>query len=790
MILNMSATPVKELSEDERRRRAQVRSGRRRREADQKKRLRKERILFALLGSVGSVALLAGAWGVKKVRESGGLRETAKGLVKSIAVTTGVGPKGMVPVPPTERADEPIVVYRDGTGEGWDDWSWATHEKASAAMAANGINGIAMTLKGSDGVYFHHTAFPADGYGALEFLFKGASETVMATVFDEFGKPRRQLTLTSYVVNGVAGLKPGWQKISLPLKALGVGWGDKLSGVVLQCAVPTATGEVGFDDIFLMPDTSLPEAPKSYNIPVNVDAQAGKHPISKYIYGVAHASKQELESLGATINRWGGNPNSRHNWVSNFWNSGSDWEFRSHAGDKPHTTPGAGADEFIKNNRELGIDSYMSVPTLGWVARTGDIQVKSENVPWKTGPGVSGCDGPIAGYDPTANRKRTSVRSVARKGRGFEVIPKPGETVYQDEWVNHLVKTHGNSVGSGVKFYAMDNEPDLWSFTHRDVHPAQMGYDDMLKNFTEYATAVKDVDRGALVAGPTVSGWTSFFYSALDRGGDDFRTSEDRRAHDGMPFIPWFLKQTQAQDAKRGRRTLDVLDIHYYPQAENVYSDARDPAMRALRIRSVRSLWDKTYRDESWIANTGDGPEVKLIPRMKDWIAQCYPGTKLAIGEWSFGAEGDISGGLAAAEALGVFGREGVDLAFFWTRPKPLTPAAAAFQLFCRPAPGVAGFGDTACRNTSTNSERLAVFSAIDSKTGALTVVLINKTPKASITVPLSIKGHAGESAKLWRFSAEKPSQVTALAGAALSAGQVSLSLPPYSATLVRIGGK
>ena len=85
-----------------------------------------------------------------------------------------------------------------------------------------------------------------------------------------------------------------------------------------------------------------------------------------------------------------------------------------------------------------------------------------------------------------------------------------------------------------------------------------------------------------------------------------------------------------------------MLDIHYYPQAENVYSDARDPAMRALRIRSVRSLWDKTYRDESWIANTGDGPEVKLIPRMKDWIAQCYPGTKLTIGEWSFGAEGDI----------------------------------------------------------------------------------------------------------------------------------------------------
>ncbi|MBB6051631.1 glycoside hydrolase family 44 protein [Armatimonas rosea] len=791
MINAMSTTPVRELTEEERRRRAKARAARRRQEeAAQKQRLRRERIAFAVLGSVGSVAVLAGVWGIKRVKEAGGLRESAKGLVKSFATTTGIGPKGLIPVAPTERADEPIVVYRDGMGEGWDDWSWATRDKASAAMAANGINGIAMTLKGSEGLYFHHTAFPADGYGSLEFLYKGAPDTVMATVFDEYAKPRRQLKLGSYVVNGAVGLKDGWQKISIPLKAMGVGVGDKISGVVLQCAMPSASGQVGFDDISLMPDTSLPEAPKALTIPVAVDTQAGKHAISPTIYGVAHASKQEAEALGATLNRWGGNPNSRHNWVSNLWNSGSDWEFRNHAGEKPQTKAGGAADAFVQDNRALGITSYMTVPTLGWVAKNGNIQVKSENVPWNTGPGVSGCDGPIAGYDPTENRNRTSVRSVARKNKPFELYPAPGDTVYQDEWINHLVKLHGNGAGSGVKYYAMDNEPDLWSHTHRDVHPAQMGYDDTFKNFTDYATAVKAVDPTALVAGPAVSGWISYFYSALDRGTDDFRTGADRRAHGDTPFIPWFLQQAKAFDAKRGKRTLDVLDIHYYPQGENIYSDAKDPALRALRIRSVRSLWDKDYRDESWIANTGDGPSVRLIPRMKDWIAQCYPGTKLAIGEWSFGAEGDISGGLAAAEALGVFGREGVDVACFWTRPKLFTPAAAAFQLFRRPEPGQAGFGDRGCQSTYGQGERLAVFSATESKTGALTLVLINKTPKATITVPLSITGHDGGASRLWRFSAEKPNQLSAEVGPKVSGGKASISLPPYSATLVRIGGK
>lgn len=783
--------PQRELTEEERRRRARVRAARRRKEAEeQAKRARRERIVFVLAGGVGTMVLLGGIWGVKKLRDAGGLRESAKEIVKSFAKTTGIGPQGLVPVPPTERADEPIVVYRDGLGEGWDDWSWAPHEKASAEMAANGINGVAMTLKGSEGIYFHHSAFPTDGYGAVEFLFKGAPDTVMATVFDEHAKPRRQLTLGRYVVPGATGLKPGWQRVRVPFKDMGVSYGDKMSGVVFQCAVPNATGQVGFDDIVIVPDTTLPEAPKSLTVAVAVDAQAGLRPISPLIYGVAHASPQEAQALGVTLNRWGGNPNSRHNWVSNFWNSGSDWEFRSHSGEKPFTTPGGAADGFVTGNKELGIVSYLTVPTLGWVARTGNIQVKSENVPWHTGPGVSGHDGPIAGYDPAENRKRTSVRSVARKGRPFELNPKPGETVYQDEWVNHLVKLHGNAAGSGVRYFAMDNEPDLWSHTHRDVHPARMGYDDTFKNFTEYATAVKDVDPSALVAGPAVSGWISYFYSALDRGTDEFRTGADRRAHGDTPFIPWFLQQAKAFDAKRGKRTLDVLDIHYYPQGENVYSDAKDPAIRALRIRSVRSLWDKNYRDESWIANTGDGPQVKLIPRMKGWIEQCYPGTKLAIGEWSFGAEGDISGGLAAAEALGVYGREGVDIACFWTRPKLFTPAASAFQLFRRPEAGQSGFGETACQSTYTNDDRIAVFSAVEKKTGALTLVLINKMPKATLSVPLSVQGHAGGSSTLWRFSSDHPNKLVRAAGPQVTGGKATLSLPPYSATLLRIGGK
>jgi len=53
---------------------------------------------------------------------------------------------------------------------------------------------------------------------------------------------------------------------------------------------------------------------------------------------------------------------------------------------------------------------------------------------------------------------------------------------------------------------------------------------------------------------------------------------------------------------------------------------------------------------------------VELIPRLKRWVAQCYPGLKIGITEYNWGGEDDISGALALADILGVFGREGLDL--------------------------------------------------------------------------------------------------------------------------------
>jgi hypothetical protein len=341
--------------------------------------------------------------------------------------------------------------------------------------------------------------------------------------------------------------------------------------------------------------------------------------------------------------------------------------------------------------------------------------------------------------------------------------------------VHHLVSRFGGGQG-GVRYYAMDNEPDLWSTTHTDVHPTRMGYDDMLANFEDYATMVKERDPQARVLGPDVSGWVSYFYSDLDRGNDSFASHADRKSHGDQSFLPWWLAQVARADAARGSRSLDLLDVHYYPQAKGVYSDAKDPLTRERRIRSVRSLYDPSYQDESWI-----NEPVKLIPRLKAWVADSYPGTGLAITEYNWGGEHDSSGAVALAEALGVFGREGVQLATYWTYPPPDSPAGAAFRLFRNFDGHGANFGDRSLPVASGDS-RVAAFAASHSGNGEVDVLLVNEslTDRATVRVATTAGSYSATQFRLVGGSSH-------IEPASMASSGDPVTLPPLSMSLVRL---
>jgi len=511
------------------------------------------------------------------------------------------------------------------------------------------------------------------------------------------------------------------------------------------------------------------------DVVVEVDATSAGRPISKYIYGVASADGQTLIALGATVDRWGGNPSSSYNWVNGHsWNAGRDWGFRNVNYGNPG---GRVADGFIAEAIAAGAVPLITIPSIGYVAKNDQNETQSVDVPAQGGPPLFPGSQAIAGYDPSRNQRLTSVPSFAVKSGPFDTNPSSGAAaVYQDEWVHEMVSRFG-AAPHGVGYFAIDNEPDLWSEEHTDVHPTRLGYADMLAMYEQYAKAVKAQDPTALLLGPDVSGWTGYFYSALDRGTDNFATHADRNAHGGTPFLPWWLGQVAQQDRQRGARSLDLVDVHYYPQAQGVFSDASDAATQALRIRSVRSLWDPNYVDESWISD-----RVQLIPRLQQWIAQEYPGTGVAISEYNFGGEKDASGAVALAEALGIFGREGVRLATYWTHPDPITPAGAAFRMY-RNYDGHGGtFGDISLPGRSS-ANGLTVFAAKHSGGSETDVMLINESPDQVAKVHLDL----GLSSKLTVTQYLVQQGSAAIVATPLDGLSAPVQVPPYSVSLVKV---
>jgi len=568
---------------------------------------------------------------------------------------------------------------------------------------------------------------------------------------------RRKLLALSLVFNVLLLASVGLLEHRVLMHDARVFWHDLMgtSGTP-SVVVPMATGE----------------------ILIVVDPSADVHDISPYIYGVAKRDPGAVAGLDATINRWGGNPSSRYNWViGHAWNAASDWEFRNlNYSDQG----GSESDRFVSGDRSGGMASIITIPATGWVARSDKNSDQSLNVPGDGGPAISS-DGAVAGYDPAANRQRTSVPSLPRKNAPFVLNPDSGSAaVYQDEWVNHLRTLFGSAGAGGVGFYAIDNEPMLWSQTHRDVHPARVGYDELARTYLQYAAAVKSVDPTAQLLGPESCCWTDYWDSELDRGTDNFATQPDRNAHGGMPLIPWFLDAARQHDAATGTRSLDVLTVHFYPEARGVATDTSNPDIDALRMRATRALWDPTYVDESWIKQP-----VNLIPRLKSWVAAEYPGTRVGITEYNMGGGDSPSAGLAEAEALGIFGREGVYIATYWTAPKPGSPAWFAFRMY-RNANGKQGtFGSQSVRATSSASDTVSVFASKGS--GYVDLILINKDLQAAhnLTVGLGKVSAVGP-VQRFQYSDANSSAIVRLADTSASAS-LTLEVPRASITLLRV---
>jgi hypothetical protein len=518
------------------------------------------------------------------------------------------------------------------------------------------------------------------------------------------------------------------------------------------------------------------------DVTVSVDPAADRRAVSPYVFGVNFASAATLSRMHYPANRWGGNATTRYSWVDDTGNRASDWFFLNIPEDNAHPEllpDGSAADRFVDDTRAAGAEPLLTVPTIGWTpkdrAKRWGYSVLKYGAQQQTECTATGwaswCE------EDAGNGRRAATGAWISTNDPADTSRTIGPSFVTD-WMQHLA-AHASAHGhAGVRFYALDNEPALWNETHHDVFPGPLTYDQYWSRTQQYAAAIKQQDPAALVFGPADWGWCAYFFSPAD----DCTVGSDRIAHGNLELLDWYLKKAKEHYDATGVRLVDYLDVHYYPQSPGVaLSDDESASTQALRLRSLKSLYDPTYVDESWIGGMGySGGVVRLVPRLRDWIAARFPGTRIAVTEYSWGNDAGTSSTLAQAEALAIFAREGVDFASRWVVPADGSRIEDAFGLYLNYDGAGSRVQGQSVRATSTNVDQVGAYAVV-SPSNLLYLLLFNKDTSAR-TVSASVAGGVDGTFNLYRFTAS--TRLGSAGTASPSGGVLNLTLPARSATL------
>jgi hypothetical protein len=554
---------------------------------------------------------------------------------------------------------------------------------------------------------------------------------------------------------------------------------------------------------------------------LTVDAADKTHAISPYIYGMnAWGMAADVAKLvNLPLDRWGGDATSRYNYKLDVTNAASDWYFENSTFATGQQDTSA-FNQKVQADAAVGAKTMGTVPVLGWVAKNGtECSFPTSTYSPQTGhdpynancgngvyaQGASGCSS-ASGCNVTGNDPTLTSQTV--------------DPTWAGGWVSYLVSKFGKAADGGVAIYDLDNEPAWWDAVHRDVHPYPSTYDEVTNNGIATAKQIKNADPTAAVSGPVVDNWWNYFYSKKDMENGwgtgpcyvPWANPIDRNAHGGVPFIEYYLKQFNSQSSTYGARLLDYLDLHtYFAATYNGsgvgLSGTGDTQEQIARVNSTRVFWDPTYTDPNYPqpnyptdSDYATGCNIplqapQLIPMAQKWVADDYPGTKIAFTEYNWGGQETINGAVAQADVLGIFGSYGLDLATLWGAPDPKTqlPGLIAFEIYRNYDGKNSMFGDMSLKSASADQGKLSVYGGLRNSDGALTIMVINKTYGA-LTSTLAIDNFtsSGTTAQVYQYSNADLTKIAALApvsitppGGGATASTISTTFPGQSITLL-----
>jgi len=506
----------------------------------------------------------------------------------------------------------------------------------------------------------------------------------------------------------------------------------------------------------------------SSTVDVSIDTELNGSTISPYIYGV----NQDIDGLTSTARRFGGNRTTGYNWENNASNAGSDWIHSS--------------DNYIPES--MGIDKA-NYETPGIVATTFHNKTLTNKFPYSLitlqAAGYVSADknGEVSETEKAPSSRWKEVKFA--KNAKFTLTPDLTDNyVYMDEYVNFLVNKFGNaSTATGIKGYSVDNEPCLWSSTHSRIHPEKATCEEIIEKTTELSKAVKNVDPYAEIFGPALYGFNAYttFQNAVDW--------ENNYNKSYSWFVDYYLDKMKESSDKAGKRLLDVFDIHYYSEARgggmrvNFGEDPTNIECNKARLQAPRTLWQGSYKEDSWITQYTPEKFRPIIPRIQESIDKYNPGTKLAITEYDFGAGNNITGGIAQADTLGIFSKNKVYLATYWgnENKKYIT---SAMNLYTNYDSKGSRYGDTNVKCEVSDYDLASAYASVEKNCKSKShIILLNKNYDQATTFNVSVNSKKKySSATVWGFDRNNNLITKRMPIKSIKGNKFSITMPALSA--------
>ena len=504
--------------------------------------------------------------------------------------------------------------------------------------------------------------------------------------------------------------------------------------------------------------------------------------ISPYIYGINFYNGVSGAPPLLTFDRAGGNRWTAYNWETNASNAGSDYFYQNDSYLSSSNVPAEAVRSFVAGDQGAGLASLVTFQLQGYVSADES--------------------GPVARPFPNLSRfKQVIEKKSTKDGTPFTINPPTTDAyVYMDEFAWALdQKFPGQGIfgaAAGLPgttpahptFISLDNEPDLWNSTHEEVQGStNTSSDNHIAKTVTLSKALKDQFPNVVIFGPVNYGFNGI-YSWQGEAGAGFSST--------FWFADKYLAGIKTASTAYGKPLVDVYDFHWYSEATdgttrviNMSGTSLTDAQVQAIVQSPRSLWDTTFKENSWITNSVLGGPIYILRRLQAKIDAANPGMKIAITEYENGGFNHIAGTIAQADSLGVFGSEGVFAANFWPPGGTYSYALAGFRAFRGFDGASANFGDTSLQTTSSSVKDVVVYASSDSATpGRFVFVAINRSNATKVT---AINGQSLiGTAHLYQMTAASSAgqtvvQPVSIGTMPVSGSSLTITLPAYSVTTI-----